>query len=583
LRRLLIGLVSGVAALCGAAPFIIERVEAFGGAGGTSVCWKIGAVDGWTVPCPTAGAGTCNLAGTGTHTGTCIWYVSAAGNDATCTAETTLTDTPAAPCLTVGAASKALRTGKPDWMLLNRGDTWTVPAISAEPTDGNYFVTATSNVFCKRGRSEQEPMLVGSYGTGARPILAWSNVIASQRFFLRANVAPCYPGQIAFMDIDFYNYRADTGNGAYLYAAHAGLETGISMATCTQTQTFDGTCAFVLIENSRFRDAGLNLTGYQRTHVRRNGFGKVSVGSCADFAGSGVTQPATDYYIVENVFYKCGWDTDISPSNPRTNLMNIYSNATNHRYRAGSVNFYGNISTSAANTGIRNRQGGRIINNFLYENNIGIELGIGNSSRNPSFVNTGTRPPEPSASIVRWNVSMSNSAYTGVLAGHGLQILAIEPPTDLSYNLLAFTSAGTTDDGAYVMSSESRNVTGSGNIACGLVQSSDNVMLDNTLGTGGNSVSATLQADCSSPAVGSDPTRTVLRYDSEVLGGPGTEENFIACALANERGAPPWLGRRAEWTGWDARCTAAAVNAWIREGFGMQAVPTAAADLPPKF
>lgn len=54
-----------------------------------------------------------------------------------------------------------------------------------------------------------------------------------------------------------------------------------------------------------------------------------------------------------------------------------------------------------------------------------------------------------------------------------------------------------------------------------------------------------------------DPTRTIERYDSEILGGPGTLADFLTKAKANYKG------------NWDPRLTARQVNQWIAAGFGL--------------
>jgi len=78
-------------------------------------------------------------------------YVSAStGNDA----NNGLSE--AAPKATIAAGKSLCRAGYPDWLLLKAGDTWTGQSL------GN---------FSKSGRSASEPMVISSYGSGARPFL----------------------------------------------------------------------------------------------------------------------------------------------------------------------------------------------------------------------------------------------------------------------------------------------------------------------------------------------------------------------------------------------------------------------------
>src|SRR5262245_18797021 len=60
-----------------------------------------------------------------------------------------------APLKTIGKARSFIRDGKPDWLLLKRGDTFT----------GGIGPWKTS------GRSAQEMQVIGTYGSGTRPVL----------------------------------------------------------------------------------------------------------------------------------------------------------------------------------------------------------------------------------------------------------------------------------------------------------------------------------------------------------------------------------------------------------------------------
>src|SRR5437870_5259348 len=92
--------------------------------------------DGWTLNTPSSD--------------TQVVYVSATGgNDANSGLSTQ------APVKTLAKGISLLRDGKPDWLLLKKGDTW----------------NAGLGSWSKSGRSTSEPMLISSYGTGPRPLL----------------------------------------------------------------------------------------------------------------------------------------------------------------------------------------------------------------------------------------------------------------------------------------------------------------------------------------------------------------------------------------------------------------------------
>ena len=99
--------------------------------------------DGWTQVAPSADSRI-------------IYVSSSVGNDAN-------SGTSSAPVRSLGKAASLTRSGMPDHILLKRGDTWTWPLI-----------LSTS------GRSGDEPLLIGSYGSGPRPILKTGTTPALQ-------------------------------------------------------------------------------------------------------------------------------------------------------------------------------------------------------------------------------------------------------------------------------------------------------------------------------------------------------------------------------------------------------------------
>src|SRR4051794_1369227 len=92
---------------------------------------------GWTVVTPSSDTRT-------------IYVSSSSGNDAN------IGTSPTAAVKSLAKAASLLRDGSPDWMLLKRGDTWS----------GSSFPT-----WNKSGRSSAEPMYIGTFGAGSRPLI----------------------------------------------------------------------------------------------------------------------------------------------------------------------------------------------------------------------------------------------------------------------------------------------------------------------------------------------------------------------------------------------------------------------------
>jgi hypothetical protein len=96
----------------------------------------------------------------------------------------------ATPKKTIAAGKAILRNGYPDWLLLKKGDTW---------TDQQF---GYNNL---HGRSEQERMVFGAYGTGARPLLKTAH--ATPGF---ANTKTATPAtNLAFIGLEFLAYTRE--------------------------------------------------------------------------------------------------------------------------------------------------------------------------------------------------------------------------------------------------------------------------------------------------------------------------------------------------------------------------------------
>ncbi|CAN0464885.1 unnamed protein product, partial [Phaeothamnion confervicola] len=107
--------------------------------------------------------------------------------------------TPARPCATTSKAQSLMRDRSPDWMLLKKGDTWT----------GG--VNGATGGWGKSGRSAAEPMLISSYGTGARPLFKDGGLNTSCYSTIKTN------GQfMAIVGIECYNDVADPTSPSYV-------------------------------------------------------------------------------------------------------------------------------------------------------------------------------------------------------------------------------------------------------------------------------------------------------------------------------------------------------------------------------
>src|SRR5690349_21376890 len=131
----------------------------------------------------------------------------------------------ARPFASIAAALVAVRDNTGDRLWLRKTDTW----------------TEAFGLWAKRGFSTTRPLIVGSYGTGARPIIRTGNVTA-----LRADTVALH--DVWFMDFELYGHTYNGTSDIYGFAI------------------FNQTHSNILIENVRVHEyrygiyvAGLGL------------------------------------------------------------------------------------------------------------------------------------------------------------------------------------------------------------------------------------------------------------------------------------------------------------------------------------
>ncbi len=110
------------------------------------------------------------------------------------------------PVQTLAAGYARLRHGFPDWLLLKKGDVWR----EGFPT------------WKKGGRSATEPMLVATYGTGARPSVCPPS--GDRALLLHKDAI----GDLAFVGLDLYAEGRDPSSPAYTAAASQAMPTGVT-------------------------------------------------------------------------------------------------------------------------------------------------------------------------------------------------------------------------------------------------------------------------------------------------------------------------------------------------------------------
>jgi hypothetical protein len=243
---------------------------------------------GWTVVTASepSGEGTAHV-GAGTRK----VYVSSSGNNAN-------PGTELLPKQTITAGFAALRDGSPDWLLLKKGDSWN---------------EALSNPI-KRGKSDTEPMLVSSYGTGARPLILMDN-LSSFATFTATSSAPspvaANGNNICWIGLHFYDRTRDPDAAQFSLArASAGGITALRHAATGWDLWLVEDCKFEYLSEA-VKSSGNAPLPYARnqTIIRRNVFSRLYGGTTdgGGYISGEVGYTVTPETIEENVFYYCGW------------------------------------------------------------------------------------------------------------------------------------------------------------------------------------------------------------------------------------------------------------------------------------
>ncbi len=292
--------------------------------------------DGWTTVTPAAD----------THV---IYVSSSAGSDKNDGSS------PNDPVQSISRGVGLLRNGSADWLLLKCGDTW----------------NGGLGVWRKSGRSNDEPMLIGSYGTGDRPLLK----TGIDSGFWAASISNQEIDHIDIIGLHFYADGRDPNSTTYVGPYDT---TGIDILTKT-----DG----ITIEDCQVEDyaVNINLQSYYgpitNAQIRRNVIDDAYATSTHSqgLYGFGVS----NLLIEGNTFDQNGFNTEVAGAGPTYYNHDCYLSSNNT-----GVIVRDNIFARAAGYGLQARSGGIVENNLFIDDPIGMSFGL---------VNGATPPPAASA------------------------------------------------------------------------------------------------------------------------------------------------------------------------------------------
>lgn len=507
--------------------------------------------DGWSVITPSADSR--------------IVYVSSSSGD-----DNNSGLTESAPKRSLVAGYNALRAGSPDWMLLKRGDVW--PSVQyASPS------------WHKSGRSHTEPMVLGSYGTGERPLInssIWDG--------LPLTGSPQGIAHLAILDLHLVADGYDGQNCAPTALPILDDVTDLLVENCKFERYFTGVV--------------LQQTAVGHGHPAAISFRRDVIVDCFRVGGAhaqGLFASDTDGLLIEEcVMDHNGWREDVPGADPDMFRHNMYLTGSNH-----NVVVRGCVTARSSNYGIMSRSGGVIEDNLCLDNPCGITVGddqpgeqdLGGDAMVRRNVVLGSRTlgwginaVQTHALTIRDNI-VAHQMRSNMQSVRGIQITQGHTDVEVASNIVYdWPSVG--DGNASV--GMINNATASGTVRIhdnSIVLTTGGFVLGDQNSTNNLPVTAQYSnnryyttnaqpfqfnlrntfsdwmnwAHDSGTQWGAvnypDPSRTISSY-MQSIGGSPTLDAFMARARVQERGH------------WAGQYTAAAVNTYVRGGFGM--VPT---------
>jgi len=443
--------------------------------------------NGWTTFTPSAGARI-------------IYVSSSAGNNRNNGLS------PKSPLASIAKGLTLLRNGSDDQLLLKAGDTWHESMVLPDVA----------------GTSASHPILISSYGTGARPVID-----SGSKAGLDVYSPTFHTDNIAVVGLNFYAGTRDPNSPEYVPGGAGNV--GITWAANGTNLLFENCEVQYYIDNISMDETnpGFSLNNVTfRRDVIANAYS--TVGGSQGIFTSGIN----GLVFEENIFDHNGWNASIPGANATVFNRNIYL-----RYTNGPVYFQDNISTNSSSEGAQFRSGGTVLDNLFVKDSSGFDLG---HLQGDPIITTAN---------VQQNVILESNDIQDVPSpdprGYGIVVYSASGPgIQITNNIIAHSAS--TSNGATALNFDT-TATG--------INATNNIIYQWK-----NAISSTPGANIISPNAINltgylDPNRTVETYDASVLGGPGTLADFVARASSQSA------------SNWNPALTADAVNNYVRAGF----------------
>ena len=400
-----------------------------------------------------------------------------------------------------------LRNGSADQILLKKGDIW------------HESIGWPMNVDLS-GRSALQPILISSYGTGARPVIA-SGFEGGFDAIGNGTIS-----NVAIVGLDFYADARDPNSPTFSTAGANANPAGIRILTNADNILIEDTVVRFYKDNVVLQN---NNTQLNNITLHRN----IITDSYATSAHSQglYADMGTGLVLDGNLFDHNGRNPSVPDAGPTMFNHNIYIQTTN-----GPATLNNNISANASSHGAQVRSGGTITDNLFVRNPIELLYGGKEGVSGIFGVSAGT---------VSGNVfTEANDIDANNLRGWGLDVNPTAGPVQIINNIFTHATSGVgfgVNLEASVSDDEvTNNIFYRWNNPINNVDSSSNVFSNNQIDQAGYL----------------DPSRTVATYSAS-LGYAADLNAFLAEARLQRK------------DNWNPQLTANAVNQYIREGFNV--------------
>jgi hypothetical protein len=339
-----------------------------------------------------------------------IYVSSSTGNDANDG------KSPETAVKTLKKGASLLKSGRPDWLLLKRGDAWVDETLYTETTGAN---ENKNGVWNKSGRSASEPMVISYYGdmTKSRPRLKTG--VKSAIFTANDDTV----NHVAIVGLRFSAHTRDKSQPGFQVArGYSGIN--------WQSKT-DG----LLLEDvyvDHYKDAVMlqasSQDAIQNVKIRRSllvdSYQPETAPSPFKHSQGIYADRVKNLSIEENVIDHNGWAEGIEQA-PKT----IYNHNIYIQVSCKNLNVEGNILTRGAGHGLQARPGGTVADNLFAQNPLAMSFGLVRGDKDPL--------PGGVVGEVSGNVILEGNDISSTLKrGYGMEIANIKSAT-VSDNIIA--------------------------------------------------------------------------------------------------------------------------------------------------